>query len=73
MYNFGPLNHYQRPERRYSLGAMGHYEFSEHAHVYTQRMFNDYESVAQVAPGGNFLNTSSINCDNPSAAGQQSR
>ena len=24
--NFGPLNYYQRPERRYSLGAMAHYE-----------------------------------------------
>ena len=65
LYNYGPLNHYQRPERRYSIGAMGHYEFSEHADVYTQLMFNDYESVAQVAPGGNFLNTSSVNCDNP--------
>jgi len=65
LYNFGPLNHYQRPERRYSIGAMGHYEFSERADVYTQLMFNDYESVAQTAPGGNFNNTSSINCDNP--------
>ena len=55
-YNFGPLNHYQRPERRYSLGAMGHYEFGEHADVYTQLMFTDYESVAQVAPGGNSAN-----------------
>ncbi|MGE0030506.1 MAG: TonB-dependent receptor plug domain-containing protein [Steroidobacteraceae bacterium] len=64
-YNFGPLNHYQRPERRYSLGAMGHYEFGEHADVYTQLMFTDYESVAQIAPGGNFGDTSSVNCDNP--------
>ena len=65
LYNFGPLNHYQRPERRYSLGAMGHYEFGEHADVYTQLMFTDYESVAQVAPGGNFFDTNSVNCDNP--------
>jgi outer membrane receptor protein involved in Fe transport len=65
LYNFGPLNHYQRPERRYSIGAMGHYEFNEHADVYTQLMFNDYESVAQIAPGGNFFDTGSINCDNP--------
>src|SRR5688572_21481417 len=65
LYNFGPLNHYQRPERRYSIGAMGHYEFGEHADVYTQLMFNDYESIAQVAPGGNFFNSSTINCDNP--------
>ena len=26
LYNFGPTNHYQRPDTRYSLGAMGHYE-----------------------------------------------
>ena len=65
LYNFGPLNHYQRPERRYSLGAMGHYEFNEHADVYTQLMFNDYESIAQIAPSGNFFETNSVNCDNP--------
>ncbi len=64
-YNFGPLNHYVRPERRYSLGAMGHYEFSEGADAYTQLMFTDYRSVAQIAPGGNFFNTSTINCNNP--------
>jgi len=65
LYNFGPLNHFQRPERRYSIGAMGHYEFNEKADVYTQLMFNDYQSVAQIAPSGNFFDTNSINCNNP--------
>ncbi len=65
LYNFGPLNYYQRPERRYSLGALGHYEFGEHADVYTQLMFNDYESVAQIAPSGNFGDTTQVNCGNP--------
>ena len=65
LYNFGPLNHYQRPERRYAIGAMGHYEFNEAADVYTQLMFNDYESVAQIAPSGNFFDTNTINCGNP--------
>jgi outer membrane receptor protein involved in Fe transport len=65
LYNFGPLNHYQRPERRYSLGANGHYEFGEHADVYTQLSYTDYESVAQIAPSGNFFETNTINCDNP--------
>ena len=64
-YNFGPLNHYQRPERRYNIGATGHYEFGEHADVYTSLAFNDYESVAQIAPGGAFFDTNSVNCDNP--------
>jgi len=64
-YNFGPLNHFQRPERRYAIGAMGHYEFGEHADVYTQLMFNDYQSIAQIAPSGDFFETTTINCDNP--------
>ncbi|MEX2151644.1 MAG: TonB-dependent receptor [Steroidobacteraceae bacterium] len=64
-YNFGPLNHYQRPERRFSIGANGHYEFSEHADVYTQLAFTDYESIAQIAPGGVFFESSTINCGNP--------
>jgi iron complex outermembrane recepter protein len=65
LYNFGPLNYYQRPERRYSIGAHGHYEFGEHADVYTQLSFTDYQSVAQIAPGGLFGETTTINCGNP--------
>jgi outer membrane receptor protein involved in Fe transport len=70
-YNFGPANYYQRPDTRYTLGAMGHYELSEMADVYTQLMFADYKSVAQIAPGGNFFNTNTINCDNPMLSAQQ--
>jgi iron complex outermembrane recepter protein len=65
-YNFGPLSHFLRPDTRYSLGAMGHYELAEFADVYTQLMFTDVRSVAQIAPGGIFLgDQSTINCDNP--------
>jgi hypothetical protein len=44
---------------------MGHYEFGEHADVYTQLMFTDYTSVAQIAPSGNFFDTTTIKCNNP--------
>jgi len=64
-YNFGPLNHYLRPERRYTLGATGHYEVSDKADIYAQVMYTDYRSVAQIAPSGDFLETSTINCGNP--------
>ena len=64
-YNFGPSNHYLRPSTRYNVGASGHYELSDSADVYTQLMFTDYRSIAQIAPGGIFLDTSTINCDNP--------
>lgn len=70
-YNFGPVNHFLRPDRRYSLGVMGHYELSEKADVYTQLMFTDYRSVAQIAPGGAFFDTSTVNCDNPLLSAQQ--
>ena len=50
---------------------MGHYELAEFADVYTQLMFTDVRSVAQIAPGGIFFDTSTINCDNPFLSAQQ--
>lgn len=64
-YNFGPLNYYQRPERRYNFGAIGSYEFNDKAELYTTLMFTDYRSIAQIAPGGAFFDTATINCGNP--------
>ena len=81
-YNFGPLNYYQRPDERYNLGAFGRYELNDNAEVYTQLMFSDYESVAQIAPSGSFFSgvsagvptadgSATINCDNPRLSAQQ--
>jgi len=71
-YNYGPLNYFQRPDERYTLGAFGHYELNSHADIYTQLMFADYSTVAQIAPSGDFGNTTTINCDNPMlSAGQK--
>ena len=64
-YNYGPLNYYQRPDSRYSVGFMGHYEINPNAEAYTQFMFMDYESNSQIAPTGNFFATNTLNCDNP--------
>jgi outer membrane receptor protein involved in Fe transport len=64
-YNFGPLNYFQRPDERYALGAFGNYEINQHAEVFTQLMFTDYRSVAQIAPSGYFLGEASIACNNP--------
>jgi iron complex outermembrane receptor protein len=64
-YNFGPLNYFQRPDERYTLGAFGRYEINDKTEVFAQLMFSDYSSVAQIAPSGNFFSTTTINCDNP--------
>jgi iron complex outermembrane recepter protein len=70
-YNFGPLNYYQRPDSRYSVGFMGHYEINPNAEAYTQFMFMDYESNSQIAPTGNFFATATLNCDNPLLSASQ--
>lgn len=65
LYNFGALNFYQRPDERYTAGAFLHYEFNEHATVYTNLMYMDDKTIAQVAPGGIFTRLENINCANP--------
>jgi iron complex outermembrane recepter protein len=64
-YNFAPLNHFQRPDERYTAGVFADYEISEALHPYMEFMFMDDKTVAQIAPSGNFGNTLTINCDNP--------
>lgn len=70
-YNYGPLNFYQRPDERYSAGAFGHYQIAPFAEVYTQIMYTDYVTNAQIAPSGDFGNTATVNCNNPLLSTQQ--
>lgn len=65
LYNYAPVNYYQRPDERYSLGAFGHYEVNENLEFYTQLMMTHYRSDAQIAFSGSFFVPSQINCDNP--------
>jgi iron complex outermembrane recepter protein len=65
LYNFGPLNFFQRPDERYTAGSFLHYEFNEHATVYSQLMFMNDKSTAQIAPGGIFVDLRTFNCSNP--------
>ena len=47
------------------------YEISPALHPYMEFMFMDDRTVAQIAPSGDFGNTTSINCDNPLLSAQQ--
>ena len=65
-YNYGPLNYYQRPDEQYTGGAFLHYQFNDHAEVYSQTMFSDDRTVSQIAPSGAFFgNPYTVNCANP--------
>jgi len=65
-FNFGPLNYQQAPDTHYTAGAFLHYDFNEHASVYSQTMFMDDRQVLQIAPSGAFFgNAYTVNCANP--------
>lgn len=65
LFNFAPTNHYQRPDERYTAGVFADYEVNESIRPYLEFMFMDDRTVAQIAPGGDFGNTLTVNCNNP--------
>ncbi|RAK65409.1 TonB-dependent receptor [Phenylobacterium kunshanense] len=71
VYNYGPTNYYQRPDDRYVLGAFAEYEITDWAKAYMDVMYMDDTSTYQIAPGGIFAGTFSINCANPLLSTQQ--
>ncbi len=70
-YNYGPLNYFQRPDERFTGGVFGHYELNEKVEAYTEIMYMDDRTLAQIAPSGNFFESTSMNCDNPLLSAQQ--
>jgi outer membrane receptor protein involved in Fe transport len=71
LFNFAPYNYFQRPDERYTFGAFANYEISEGAKPYLEAMFMNDHSFAQIAPSGDFSNTTAINCDNPLLSPQE--
>jgi iron complex outermembrane recepter protein len=64
-YNYGPLNYYQRPQDRYQAAAFAHYDINDSARVYTEFMFMDNSTVAQIAPSGAFGSVLQVSRTNP--------
>ena len=81
LYNYAPLNYYQRPDERYTAGSFAHYDINDHVQAYMEFMFMDDRSIAQIAPSGAFYNqgngttagvpddTWEVNCSNPYLTG----
>jgi outer membrane receptor protein involved in Fe transport len=85
-FNYGALNYLQRPDTRYDGGYFAHYEVSPMLDVYSNFMFSDDHTLAQIAPSGAFLGSGpayfpdtispgyvQINCDNPLMTEQQNQ
>jgi outer membrane receptor protein involved in Fe transport len=72
LYNYAPPSYFQRPDKRYTMGAFAHYDVTEQVTAYTQLMWMDDQTVAQFAPAGLFYDpVIDINCDNPLLSAQQ--
>lgn len=65
VYNFGPINHLQRPDERYGVSASIRYDVTDKMRVYSNFAFHDDTTDAQIAPGGIFGNVYTIHGDNP--------
>ena len=64
-YNYGAVNHYQRPVERWNLGASGHYELTENVEAYFDTTYMNNKTAAQIAESASFNRPFSTNCDNP--------
>ena len=64
-YNFGPVNYFQRPSERYGFNAFANYQATPAAKVYGEFSFHDDLTVAQIAPGGAFIDLYSTTFENP--------
>jgi outer membrane receptor protein involved in Fe transport len=65
LYNFGPLNYYQRPSERYTAAAFAHYDVNPNVRVYTELSLHDDSTTAQIAPSGLFGLVTDVNYANP--------
>jgi iron complex outermembrane recepter protein len=71
VYNFGPLNYYQRPAERYTVGAFMNLDVADSQTAYGEFMFMKDRSIAQIAPSGVFGQDVTVPCANPLWTDQQ--
>src|SRR5258708_30125791 len=71
LYNFGPVNFYQRPNERWTAGSFLNYDVNPHMNVYAETMFTRNTSDAQIAASGDFFNNSFIPCNDPLLTAQE--
>jgi len=65
-YNFAPINHYQRPDKRITFGSSIKYEINEHFKPYLDTMFATTTTKVQIAESGTFfVNGLTMNCNDP--------
>ncbi len=70
-WNYAPYNFMQRDDRRWAGGAFMNYQRDRHLDLYGDVMFMTDVTDSQLAPSGDFGNTTQLNCDNPMLSAQE--
>jgi iron complex outermembrane recepter protein len=66
LYNYAPINHFQRPDERWTFGSSVKYEINSHFRPYVETMFANTNTEVQIAESGTFfVNDPSFNCTDP--------
>jgi iron complex outermembrane receptor protein len=55
IYNYAPVNHFMRPDERWSFGTLVDYELSERATVYFEANYANNRTQGQIAESGTFF------------------
>src|SRR5690606_39129123 len=63
LYNYAPVNYYQRPDTRFTAGTSVKYEINEHFQPYVEAMFVNRKSPTQIAASGAFFTDVTVSCD----------
>ena len=55
IYNYAPINHFMRPDEKWSIGTLMNLQVSDSANVYAEVMATNYQTKAQIAESGTFF------------------
>ncbi|XQW86437.1 TonB-dependent receptor domain-containing protein [Thalassotalea piscium] len=56
IYNYNPVNHFMRPDEKFSIGSFVDYEINDHARPYLEFMYMRDQTKGQIAESGTFFN-----------------
>lgn len=65
LYNYAPVNFFQRPDKRITAGFMAHYDVNDYVTPYIEAMFLERRSDQQIAESGAFGVPITVDCANP--------
>ena len=69
LYNYAPINYYQRPDKRYTAGFMAKYTVSDHFEPYAEVMYVKRDTAIQIAESGTFGSAVVVDCANTALIG----